>query len=185
MWENAYLSIKNPKASRALKQALDPGHKLLTSLVRLCFTTSANFGLSTWGPSLDQILDPHLHVVDTLKELKMQYNSISNITNYTFLHFSALETRDLQNCKISSISPMGLNGLTALKALALSGNAISSLHTNVFGGLVAVNSINLDKNSLTDLPSFNSSTLKTLSVEQNKLVTTGNGSFVGEFVLKT
>ena len=24
MWENAYLSIKNPKASRALKRALDP-----------------------------------------------------------------------------------------------------------------------------------------------------------------
>ena len=125
------------------------------------------------------------HVVDSLKELKMQYNSISNITNYTFLHFSALETLDLQNCKISSISSMGLNGLTALKVLVLSGNEISSLHTNVFGGLLSVNSINLDKNSLTDLPSFNSSTLKTLSVEQNKLVTTGNGSFVGAFGLKT
>ena len=86
------------------------------------------------------------HLVDTLKELKMQYNSISNITNCTFLHFSALETLDLQNCKISSISSMGLNGLTALKVLALSGNAISSLHTNVFRGLVSVNSINLDKN---------------------------------------
>ena len=27
MWENAYWSIKNPKASTALKQALDPDHK--------------------------------------------------------------------------------------------------------------------------------------------------------------
>ena len=27
MWENAYLSIKNPKASRTLKQALDLGHR--------------------------------------------------------------------------------------------------------------------------------------------------------------
>ena len=34
MWENAYLSTKNPKSSRALKQAKDPGHKLLTSLHR-------------------------------------------------------------------------------------------------------------------------------------------------------
>ena len=33
-WENAYLSIKNPKASRALKWALDPGRKLLASLRR-------------------------------------------------------------------------------------------------------------------------------------------------------
>ena len=33
MWENAFLSIKIPKASRALKWALDPSHKLLTSLM--------------------------------------------------------------------------------------------------------------------------------------------------------
>ena len=32
MCENAYLSIKNPTASRALKLALDPGRRLLTSL---------------------------------------------------------------------------------------------------------------------------------------------------------
>ena len=50
MWENAYLSIKNPKASRALKRALDPGRKLLASLAQLRFATSAIFGLSTWGP---------------------------------------------------------------------------------------------------------------------------------------
>ena len=59
MWENAYLSIKNPKASKALKWALDPHHKLLTSFTRLYFATSATFGLRTWAP-LDQILDPHL-----------------------------------------------------------------------------------------------------------------------------
>ena len=56
MWKNAYLSIKNLKASRALKWALDPHHKLLTSLACLHFAT---FGLRTWPP-LDQILDPHL-----------------------------------------------------------------------------------------------------------------------------
>ena len=59
MWENTYLSIQNPKASRALKPALDPGRKLLASFVRLRFATSANFGLKTWAP-LDQILDPQL-----------------------------------------------------------------------------------------------------------------------------
>ena len=45
MWENAYLSIKNPKASRALKRALDPA-----AIAR--FATSATFGLSTWAPPL-------------------------------------------------------------------------------------------------------------------------------------
>ena len=62
MCENAYLSIKNPKASRALKQALDTGCRMLASLVRLRFATSATFGLRSWGPPLDQILDPHLRV---------------------------------------------------------------------------------------------------------------------------
>ena len=64
MWENAYLSIKNPKASRALKRALDPHRKLLASLSRLHFAMSATFGLGTWGPPLDQILDPHLQTTD-------------------------------------------------------------------------------------------------------------------------
>ena len=43
MWENAYLGIKNPKASRALKWALDPRTYIA------CFACL-----------LDQILDPHL-----------------------------------------------------------------------------------------------------------------------------
>ena len=59
MWENAYLSIKNPKVSRALKWALDPCHKLLALLTWLHFATSATFGLRTWAP-LYQILDLHL-----------------------------------------------------------------------------------------------------------------------------
>ena len=50
MCENAYLSIKNPKASRALKRALDPSLRLLTLLARLCFATSATFGPRSWGP---------------------------------------------------------------------------------------------------------------------------------------
>ena len=42
MCENAYLSIKNPKASRALKRVLDPGRRMLATL--------ATFGLRGWGP---------------------------------------------------------------------------------------------------------------------------------------
>ena len=52
MWENAYLSIKNPKASRARLRALDPGCKLLTLLARLRFATLATFSLRTWAPPL-------------------------------------------------------------------------------------------------------------------------------------
>ena len=62
MCENAYLSIKTPKASRALKWALDPGRRMLALLARLRFTMSATFGLRSWAPPLDQILDPHLPI---------------------------------------------------------------------------------------------------------------------------
>ena len=64
MCENAYLSIKNPKASRALKRALDPGHRMLTLLALLRFAMSATFGLRSWAPPLDQILDPHLLLLE-------------------------------------------------------------------------------------------------------------------------
>ena len=63
MGECIYLSIKSPKASRALKQALDPGHKLPTLRAQLHFTMLATFDLRTWGPSFDQILDPHLFIL--------------------------------------------------------------------------------------------------------------------------
>ena len=52
MCENAYMSIKNPKASRALKWALDPGHRLLASLTQLHFATWATFSLRDWGSPL-------------------------------------------------------------------------------------------------------------------------------------
>ena len=54
MCENAYLSIKNPKASRALKRALDPGRRMLASLRQQLSASEAE------APPLDQILDPHL-----------------------------------------------------------------------------------------------------------------------------
>ena len=60
MWENAYFSTKNSKVSRSLKRALDPGRRLLALLARLRSATLATFGLGSWGPPLDQILDPHL-----------------------------------------------------------------------------------------------------------------------------
>ena len=79
MCENAYLSIKNPKASRALKRALDPGRRMLASLVRLRFAMSATFGLRSWGPPLDQILDPHLcSAIVCIRERLHYYNYLDD-----------------------------------------------------------------------------------------------------------
>ena len=38
-WDNAYLIVKNVRASRALRRALDPGQYWLAPLVQLCFAT--------------------------------------------------------------------------------------------------------------------------------------------------
>ena len=57
MWENAYLSIKNQKASRALKQALAPNgllHSRNSTLLHQQLLVSEPM------PPLDKILDPHL-----------------------------------------------------------------------------------------------------------------------------
>ena len=57
-WENAYLTVKNARASRALRWALDPCQYWLASLTRLCFAMSAKSPKKFLGPQLDQILDP-------------------------------------------------------------------------------------------------------------------------------
>ena len=57
-WENAYLTVKNARASRALRWALDPSQYWLASLARLRFATLAKSRKTFLGPPLDQILDP-------------------------------------------------------------------------------------------------------------------------------
>ena len=57
-WENAYVTVKNTRASRALRRALDPSQYWLALLARLCFATSAKSRKKFLGPPLDQILDP-------------------------------------------------------------------------------------------------------------------------------
>ena len=49
-WENAYLTVKKGRASRALRRALDPGQYWLASLTRLRFATSAKCRKTFLGP---------------------------------------------------------------------------------------------------------------------------------------
>ena len=59
-WENAYLRVKNARASRALRWALDPGQYWLALLAQLRFAMSAKTRKKIFGPPPDQILDPLL-----------------------------------------------------------------------------------------------------------------------------
>ena len=53
------MTVKNARASRALRRVLDPGQYWLALLTRLCFATSAKSWKKFLGPPpLDQILDP-------------------------------------------------------------------------------------------------------------------------------
>ena len=63
-WENSYLRAKNARASRALRQALEPGQYWVESLIQvhfahatlLCYVSKISKKIS--GTPLDQILDP-------------------------------------------------------------------------------------------------------------------------------
>ena len=61
MLENAYLTIKNSKVSRAADSLL-----CLHDSTPLCW----QFLTSVAGPSLDQVLDPHLHISDSRRKYK-------------------------------------------------------------------------------------------------------------------
>ena len=63
MCENAYLSIKNPKASRALKRALGPRPQIACFARATLLRYVGNFRPQKLAPPLDQILDPHLKTV--------------------------------------------------------------------------------------------------------------------------
>ena len=49
-WENAYLTLKNTRASRTLRRALDPGQCMLASLTRRRCAPSASLGKKLLGP---------------------------------------------------------------------------------------------------------------------------------------
>ena len=51
-WENAYLTVRNTRASRTLRWALDPSQYWLTSLARLHFAMSAKSWKKFLGPPL-------------------------------------------------------------------------------------------------------------------------------------
>ena len=57
-WENAYLTAKNAKASRALRWALDPGQYWLDFARPTPLRYVGKISEKISGPPLDQILDP-------------------------------------------------------------------------------------------------------------------------------
>ncbi len=58
--EDAYLVVKNPRASGARLGPQTPRLPGFASLARLRCAPSAKLGLQDLGPPLTQILDPHL-----------------------------------------------------------------------------------------------------------------------------
>ena len=88
MWENAYLSIKYPKVSRALKQTPDPGYKWLA---QLHFATWATFGLTSCPPPWSNPGSATSFACNFLNENKslryFHYNmQLTQISIHIFLH---------------------------------------------------------------------------------------------------
>ena len=87
MWENVYLSIKNPKASRALKQAPDPGR------ICACFTHATS--LHDVGILLrKQSLLPPLPGLDLLlyRHASHKFPVICRIFAYTLIILKVLQS---------------------------------------------------------------------------------------------
>ena len=62
-WENTYLIVKNARASRALRQALDPGQYFMAHFVcQISLHYVGKISEKISGPPLDQILDPLLMI---------------------------------------------------------------------------------------------------------------------------
>ena len=85
-WENAYLRVKNARASRALRQALDPSQYWFTSLAWLCLATSAKSRKTFLGPPLDQILDPLMLPLEVWVHLLQDWVIHFYIQGYSSAH---------------------------------------------------------------------------------------------------
>ena len=79
-WENAYLTVKNARASRALRWALYPDQYWLALLAQLHFATSPKSQGKFLAPP-DQILDPLLNVL-FINISSIIYNKLFEYTKY-------------------------------------------------------------------------------------------------------
>ena len=104
----------------------------------------------------------------TLKHLSMPGSRLSEEDMAALAALTALETLDLSNCSISTIS--GLETLTKLKTLDLSSNAVRNL--TALSGLTGVQQLNLAHNAVNDLSALSGLVnMEELDVSHNSLTT--------------
>ena len=104
----------------------------------------------------------------TLKHLSMPGSRLSEEDMAALAALTALETLDLSDCSISTIS--GLETLTKLKTLDLSSNAVRNL--TALSGLTGVQQLNLAHNAVNDLSALSGLVnMEELDVSHNSLTT--------------
>ena len=90
-------------------------------------------------------------VQQTLKELQLLNNWITNIPKDTFQNFTLLQYLGLSHNRISKLISGGFYGLQSLIYLRLDSNAISTIEHGSFIGLSSLRYLHLEDNQLTTL----------------------------------
>ena len=126
-------------------------------------------------------------VTASLRELELDYNSISSVHKDAFNHLSVLTILELSSNAIVSLDADLFDGLTALTELHLTDNAIVSLDADLFDGLTALTELHLANNTIASLDAnlFDGLTaLKTLRLHGNHIKFLEDGIFEGTPALR-
>lgn len=131
--------------------------------------------------SILEVLDVSLNLVlnvdnyafvtlSSLKTLKLNGNQLSALQPYAFNGLRSLTLLDLSENRISTTSPYSFLELDSIEEIQLQRNRLTSLHKNMFSALPHLKSLLLYENSLVNMKEQYFSSLKSLSLDYNLLL---------------
>jgi Leucine-rich repeat (LRR) protein len=120
--------------------------------------------------------------LNSLKEINLSDNLITNIHPSTFNGLTNLEVIDFDENKIQELDPSTFNGLNSLKKISLNNNEITKIHPFTFNGLNNLEEIWLHNNKIQEIDpnTFNKLySLKKISFSCNQISTVHPSTFNG------
>nr|XP_054748774.1 slit homolog 2 protein-like [Lytechinus pictus] len=160
---------------------LRPGKsfKHLQSLVNLNMRDSGRAQSDLWNVTTNTSLFNRLLNLGHLDLSRNIFLSVGELPPGIFHPLSTLKELSLDYCSITILHPLVFSGLESLQKLSLKGNNIQSLHV-VLSFLELIESINFDNNRITNLEDVtfhNNGKLKSLFLANNRLTSLNRSTF--------